>query len=605
MKTMLLGPVFCGLLVGVLLSCSAQDHSAVSGGVGSGHTVSTTSGTVSAAMGPEGARVFRDIPFALPPNGDRRWQAPVEFERVDAIVEPLAEPVMCPQPQSQVSGQNEGEGDYLGDEDCLYLDVYTPDGQKEAAAWPVMVWVHGGSNLTGHKGTYDFARLAARQQVVVVVINYRLGPLGWFSHSALNGRNLDAPALANFGTLDIIEALRWTQRNISGFGGDVGNVTLFGESAGGRNVFSLLASPMTDGLFHRAIAQSGHVRSVTRAQAYNAQRQYPRVSRGSWEVVEALGLDNDTVSAETLRGVSASALLKSYFELNDGHIQPAVIADGVVIPEVGLQAALAEPRYAKNIPVMAGTNRDEITLWIGLNRYFIDVSFPFSKLFPAKLRLKEPALYEFWADMRSRGWKLSAVDVPLSAMQSAGYTELYAYRYDWDEQADNYLVPFSTILGATHASEIAFIMGAPMFGEIGDYMYPDSDSAQRMTEVMMSAWGSFAREGAPRLPNKIDWPRYEASQPAFMTLDSGDALALSDDVPPLATLLDRVASSQVVSELERCLLVWELLTAVGTPDYDAYSAWESGQCAAIDAPKEQRVIREALEAEYGSVYYPE
>jgi para-nitrobenzyl esterase len=362
---------------------------------------------------------------------------------------------------------------------------------------------------------------------------------------------------------------------------------------------------MAEGLFHRAIAQSGHVRSVTRAQAHNDQRQYPKVSRGSWEVVEALGLENDTVNAETLRGVSAPALLKSYFELNDGHIQPAVIADGVVIPEVGLQAALAEPRYAKNIPVMAGTNRDEITLWIGLNRYFVDVSFPFSRLFPAKLRLKEPALFEFWTDMRSRGWKLSAVDVPLSAMQSAGYRELYAYRYDWDEQADNYLVPFSTILGATHASEIAFIMGAPMFGEIGDYMYPDTESAREMTEVMMSAWGSFAREGAPRLPNKIDWPRYEASQPAFMTLDSGNALALSDDVPPLAALLDQVASSQVVSELERCLLAWELLTAVGSPDYDAYSTWESGRCATIDAPQEQRVIREALEAEYGSVYYPE
>ena len=121
----------------------------------------------------------------------------------------------------------------------------------------------------------------------------------------------------------------------------------------------------------------------------------------------------------------------------------------------------------------------------------------------------------------------------------------------------------------------------------------------------MSAWGSFAREGAPRLPNKIDWPRYEASQPAFMTLDSGDALALSDDVPTLATLLDQVASSQVVSELERCLLAWELLTAVGSPDYDAYSTWESGRCATIDAPQEQRVIREALEAKYGSVYYPE
>ena len=605
MKTLLLGTLVSGLLAGILLSCSAQDHSAVSDGARSGHTVRTTSGTVSAAMGPEGAHVFRDIPFALPPNGDRRWQAPVEFEHADAIVEPFAEPVMCPQPQSQASGQNKGEDDYLGTEDCLYLDIYAPDGQKESARWPVMVWVHGGSNLTGHKGTYDFARLAARQQVVVVVINYRLGPLGWFSHPALNGSALDAPALANFGTLDIIEALRWTQRNITDFGGDAANVTLFGESAGGRNVFSLLASPMAEGLFHRAIAQSGHVRSVTRDQAHNAQRQYPRVSRGSWEVAEALALDNDTVSAETLRGVSAPALLKSYFELSEGHIQPAVIADGVVIPEMGLQAALADPRYAKNIPVMAGTNRDEITLWIGLNRYFIDVSYPFSKLFPAKLRVKDPDLYGFWADMRSRGWKLSAVDVPLSAMQAAGYEDLYAYRYDWDEQADNYLVPFSTILGATHASEIAFIMGAPMFGVIGDYMYPDSESAQEMTEVMMSAWGSFAREGAPRLPNEIDWPRYDASQPAFMTLDSGDALTLSDDVPTLAALLEQVARSQVVSELERCLLVWELLTAVGTPDYDAYSAWESGYCAAIDAPQEQRVIREALEAEYGSVYYPE
>ena len=175
-----------------------------------------------------------------------------------------------------------------------------------------------------------------------------------------------------------------------------------------------------------------------------------------------------------------------------------------------------------------------------VNRYFIDVSYPFSKLLPAKLRVKAPALYEFWADMRSRGWKLSAVDVPLSAMQSAGYTELYAYRYDWDEQADNYLVPFSTILGATHASEIAFIMGAPMFGEIGDYMYPDTESAREMTEVMMSAWGSFAREGAPRLPNEIDWPRYKASQPASMPQAGRDAITVGAEVvQALQTIVSR------------------------------------------------------------------
>ena len=107
----------------------------------------------------------------------------------------------------------------------------------------------------------DFSRLAAREQVVVVVINYRLGPFGWFAHPALNGADLTSPALANFGTLDMLEALSWTQQNIEAFSGNAGNVTVFGESAGGRNVFSLLASPLAEGLFHGAIAQSGHVKA--------------------------------------------------------------------------------------------------------------------------------------------------------------------------------------------------------------------------------------------------------------------------------------------------------------------------------------------------------
>ena len=137
---------------------------------------------------------------------------------------------MCPQPQSMASGG--AEGDYLGSEDCLYLDIYAP-GQA-AVDLPVMLWIHGGSNVTGHKGTYDFSRFAAREQVVVVVINYRLGPFGWFVHPALNGADLKTAPLANFGTLDMVEALRWTQRNITLFGGDRDNVTIFGESAGGE-----------------------------------------------------------------------------------------------------------------------------------------------------------------------------------------------------------------------------------------------------------------------------------------------------------------------------------------------------------------------------------
>jgi para-nitrobenzyl esterase len=494
------------------------------------------------------------------------------------------------------------EGEYLGSEDCLYLDIYAPS-QAAAADLPVMLWIHGGSNVTGHKGTYDFSRFAAREQVIVVVINYRLGPFGWFVHPALNGADLKTSPLANFGTLDMVEALRWTQRNIALFGGDRDNVTIFGESAGGRNVFSLLASPVSKGLFHRAIAQSGHVRSLTASEAYNAEREFSMVDRGSWEVVRELGLSNASVDAETLRAVSTDDLLVAYFELEEDHIQPAVIRDGVVIPEEGVLAALADPRYAKNVPVMAGTTRDEVTLWLGLSRYFVDVSYPLSKALPAKLRIKDPALYSFWVDTRSRGWKLGAVDDPLSSMREAGYTDLYAYRYDWDEQSDNYFVPFSEILGAAHASEIAFIMGAPMYGDIGDYMYPDTDSAAEMTEIMMTAWGTFARDGSPRLPDGRNWPRYDPATPAFMRLDVGGQLGLSDDVPSRDELLSRVASSDAVSELERCLLVWELLTAVGVPSYDAYDVWEGGRCAPVDAPGEKRRIREALEAEYGSVYF--
>ena len=398
---------------------------------GSGMSVSTSSGVVSAESGPEGSLVFRDIPFAQPPEGAGRWAAPGRLETPEQVISSKPEPVMCPQPQGMASGSAEGE--YLGSEDCLYLDIYAP-GEATSSDLPVMLWIHGGSNVTGHKGTYDFSRLAAREQVVVVVINYRLGPFGWFVHPALNGADLKTSPLANFGTLDMVEALRWTQRNITLFGGDRDNVTIFGESAGGRNVFSLLASPVSEGLFHRAIAQSGHVRSLTAGEAYNAEREHPMVDRGSWEVVRELGLTNAGVDAETLRAVPMDDLLTAYFELEEDHIQPAVIRDDVVIPQEGVLAALADPRYAKNVPVLAGTTRDEVTLWLGLSRYFVDVSYPLSKALPAKLRIKDPALYSFWVDMRSRGWKLGAVDDPLSAMHEAGYTDLYAYRYDWDEQ---------------------------------------------------------------------------------------------------------------------------------------------------------------------------
>ncbi len=599
MKTTTLNRLMTIALPLALTACIASDneHSAPA------RVVQTSSGRVAAEPVAEGALAYRDIPYATPPVGPLRWAAPEPLDTPERDIQTLAAPVMCPQPQSMASGLDDGE--YHGSEDCLYLDIYTPGGSIADSSLPVMVWIHGGSNLTGHKGTYDFSRFAARQQVVVVVINYRLGPFGWFVHPAIQGPDLDAAPLANFGTLDMVGALRWTQRNIGYFGGDNGNVTIFGESAGGRNVYSLLASPVTDGLFHKAIAQSGHIRSFSPAQAHNAKRKFATVDRGSWEVINALGLDNGEVDAETIRAIDTNALLSAYFKLDEDYAQPAIINDGVVVPRGGILQGLGNPKLAKNIPVMAGTTRDEITLWLGLNRYYVEVSYPLTRLLPAKLRIKDPDLYHVWVDVRSRGWKLSAVDDPFAAMQQAGYSQLYAYRYDWDEQADNFLVRFSEILGASHASEIAFIMGAPMYGAIGEYMYPETASAREMTDTMMAAWGAFAKAGSPVLPRGLEWPLYDAARPAFVTLDVGDALGVSDDVPSREELLDQVASTSVVSELERCLLAWEMVTAVGDPDYGLYTRWQDGKCANVDAVAEKRRIQDELKSKYGSVYYPE
>ena len=151
-----------------------------------------------------------------------------------------------------------------------------------------MFWIHGGGNTTGLKDFYDYSRLVASRDVVVVSTNYRLGGLGWFSHPAIQDRQEGEDKSTNFGTLDIIESLKWVQTNIARFGGNPDNVTIFGESAGGHNVYALLASPKSDGLFHKAISQSGYTTSHSLEDAHNRDGGNPLVERGSWQIVESI-----------------------------------------------------------------------------------------------------------------------------------------------------------------------------------------------------------------------------------------------------------------------------------------------------------------------------
>ncbi|MFT7288933.1 MAG: para-nitrobenzyl esterase [Halieaceae bacterium] len=585
---------FLGLLTALLVGCSAPPVEELPDTL-----VATEGGQVMGFASEHPVVRWLDIPYAQPPTGDLRWRAPQPLAPSDQKLSSAQTPVLCPQEGGETSGIiTDG---IVGDEDCLYLDVTAP-GKYRNGPFPVMLWIHGGANTSGYKGAYDFSALAAREQVVVVTINYRLGPLGWFTHPTLKDSAKGLDASGNFGTLDIIAALEWTQHNIAAFGGDPRNVTIFGESAGGRNVYSMLVSPMSQGLFYKAIAQSPTLQSYSPEQAYNAEKKFPNVDRGAWEVVNALGIDNARVSAEDLRRIPAKDLLGQYFAIEKDHAEPLIVNDGQVIPSAGMTAALGDSRYAKNVPVMVGSNRDEVTLWLGLSRYFVDADSILFGMLPSKVRVRDPETFKYWVTQRGRGWKARGVDAPLSSLESAGYQNLYAYRFDWDEQADNWFVPFSKVLGAAHASEIAFVMGAPMYGSVGEYMYPDTASAREMTDTMMTAWAAFAREGSPGQVNGIAWPQFSASAPEVMVLDAGDnSPKITRDSPGLEGLLREIADTpSKLDATETCILIWELVTTVGDASYSTYERWNNGRCAKVDVPAEKAAVRSMLAEKYGS-----
>ena len=186
--------------------------------------------------------------------GELRWKAPRPFIKDNLNIIPKKNN-FCHQ---EIGGEIQ-EVYETGSEDCLYLDIRAPKGVRKNL--PVMFWIHGGGNTSGHKDFYDFTKFVKKEDVIVVSTNYRLGPLGFFTHPAIQDFNTGIDKTSNFAILDIIEALKWVVTNIEYFGGDPNNITIFGESAGGHNVLSLLVAPQAKGLFHKAISQSGYTKS--------------------------------------------------------------------------------------------------------------------------------------------------------------------------------------------------------------------------------------------------------------------------------------------------------------------------------------------------------
>lgn len=563
----------------------------------------------------EGIVRWRNIAYAEPPVGPLRWRPPVPVTNnvmAQRSSLPFHTEPLCLQTETSQDAPSDSPA-VIGSEDCLYLDIVRPwPVQTPDEPLPVMVWIHGGGNVSGHKNLYDFKKLATGQQVLVVTLNYRLGPLGFFLHPGLHEVGTES---SNVGLLDIIAALQWLKVNIAHYGGRSDHITVFGESAGGHNIYALLASPRAQGLFQNAIVQSGYTTTVSVDQAINRGGVYPYVTRASDAVIRGLKLDPTMVSPEQLRAVPGDRLIETYNQLPDGHHNALMVADGVVLPKEGILAGLANPANRKDVRVVAGYNKHEVTLWLGVNRYFINANRWLFNVLPPKIRIKNPNVYRAWVDIRSAAWGYRGVVAPLAALEDAGYSALYAYRFDWNGQAANYFVDFAAVFGASHGAEIAFLLGDPWYGPIGDYMYPKTESSRLTTQNMMASWGAIARGEGELHYADTPWPRFHAQAPEALLIGQTQALqadsgSLSKEAPSAALLQLPVTLEHAVapvvgalgfSTVERCLVLWDSFVNIGVPDYEGYQSAFEGVCRDSDALAARRAIEASLIREYGSV----
>ena len=540
-----------------------------------------------------------DIPYAQPPIKELRWKAPREINKPENRIIPK-EDNYCVQRPSTLGGPG-GEGIYVGTEDCLYLDIVAPS-KKKLEQLPVMFWIHGGGNTSGLKELYDFSKMVKKHDVIIVRINYRLGPFGWFTHPSIQEFQSGLDKSSNFGTLDIIAALEWVQKNISSFGGNPDNVTIFGESAGGHNVYSLLVSQEASGLFHKAIAMSGYTTSIKPEDAYKQNSLSSTSTYSSSNVVDRIlddqvkTIPNKIYSKEDIRGMllnlSTTDFFKYYSDRKTYEELPLLTADGIVIPRIGLRKALYDSRYINKVPTMAGSNRDEVKLWLASAEYFVDLDYsPAGSLLGIpKVVLKDPDSFEAFNYYRSSAWKIRGVDTPLKGLHQNNNKNLYSYRYDWDDHRKYLIADFKKLIGAAHATEIPLLAGnAKLVGgyPLSDLIYPFGISKFYLSRNMMRFWTNFAKTGDPgESTNSITWEPIITkgnADPSYMILDNRKNLKLESGLNTFKSLSNELYYDERVNNLEKCVILLQMFTFVGDDLYDENIKHYPGSCKRSEA----------------------
>ena len=529
-----------------------------------------------------------DIPYAKPPLGLLRWKAPRALNAQDQIIK-SKDGNHCVQEPSSMGGA-QGEGLLTGTEDCLYLDIKTPTN-RTTELLPVMFWIHGGGNTSGLKDLYNFSTMVNKHDVIVITINFRLGAFGWFTHPAIQNNHNGLDKTSNFGTLDIIQALKWVNKNIELFGGDPDNITIFGESAGGHNVLSLLVAPQAKGLFHKAISQSGYTTSVSKEHAYITNIDNPIFNHTSNEVVKRLLTNSEKFSSmelnKELYSLTAKEFFSDYSDKSNLEV-PLLTNDGIVIPKVGLEKALKDSKYIKNVPFMAGSNRDEVKLWIAAAKYFVELDYSVigSILGIPKVKLKNEASFEAFNYYRSEAWKIRGVIEPISSLNTAGNLNTYAYRYDWDDHRRFLIADFKKLIGASHGTEIPLITGNnDVVGDFGFLMYPSGPSKRFLSKNMMLFWSNFAKKGLPgKSTNGLEWLPYNyLKETNFLILDNKRNMKLANLHTSYKELVDQLNFDVRVSELEKCVILYQMGTFVGNDIFNYIKQFSNFDCNKKDA----------------------
>lgn len=481
-----------------------------------GTTVETSAGALEGEYADDARNllVFRGVPYAQPPVGDARWRPPAPVEPWDGVRPAQAFAPACWQRANDMSSLY-ARGGLDRSEDCLHLNVWTPAADA-GAALPVMVWYHGGGHNAGvgSPRIFDGAALA-RRGVVLVTLNYRLGPFGFLAHPALTAESPRASS-GNYGLLDQIAALEWVRDNAAAFGGDPGNVTIFGQSAGSWTVCYLMASPLARGLFHKAIGQSGGCFEGERPHLADAPDE-PGAERSAHAAglaaASALGVEGEgPEAAAALRALAPETVL-------DETLGSGAVIDGWVVPRPP-RAIFAAGEH-NDVPVVVGATADEINadlaggaptrdeLEASVRSEYGSAADALLAAYAGELDDSPTTAARQIRTDRRFVWEMRAWARAVEAAGNDAYLYFFShappvFRLYVHDQPDLRVEGGRRSYGAYHSGELAYV-----FGNTGLVGLDWTDWDHELARVITRYWTNFARTGDPNGEGLPAWPRYE------------------------------------------------------------------------------------------------